>query len=152
MRLGKFFVLILLIVLADQVSKQLIQHYFAYGNQRPLIPGLFSLSITYNTGVAFGLLSDLNEVSRNLIIYAFNLAAIFALIILYALYYQESSTHSQAVAFILGGAFGNLIDRLTIGKVIDFLDFYLMDYHWPAFNIADACICIGVFMLVFIKD
>ncbi len=138
----------LAIVIVDQYTKLLVVAQIPRGAAIPVIPGFFDLTLTYNMGAAFGLFSGLPESFR---IYVLLAAAMVAFSVV--VYYMRSP-HGQtglarfAFALIIGGAIGNLIDRLRLGMVVDFLDVYFGTYHWPAFNIADSCICIGVVLLV----
>jgi signal peptidase II len=75
-------------------------------------------------------------------------AALITIVFLWLLLKKPVSVNSWGFALIIGGAIGNMVDRLRFGAVIDFLDFHAKDYHWPAFNIADSCVCIGVFLLI----
>jgi signal peptidase II len=119
----------------------------------PVIPGFFNLVYVLNKGGAFGIWSSLPPLLRGLFFISFSLAAIVALLVIYWKSYQTRLTRF-GIAFLMGGAIGNLLDRLRWGMVVDFLDFYLGSYHWPAFNIADMAICLGlglVFLEIFVK-
>lgn len=135
-------------VLLDQVSKHLILRSFQPGEIRPVIDGLFNLTLTFNRGAAFGLWSGLPPGWREAIL---ALTILFALVVVgYFLtrpYYQNKLSQI-ALSVILGGACGNIIDRVRLGAVVDFLDVYYGSYHWPAFNVADSAICVGVAMLL----
>ena len=134
-----FFLPVLLIVLFDQLFKLLIKNNFSLGESISLIPGFLSLTYVQNTGAGFGLLKDMGL----LLIFV----SIFVIgIILYQ--YDKIKIKEKlllfSTAFVLGGAIGNLIDRIAYGYVVDFVDFLM----WPAFNLADTMITIGVFGLV----
>lgn len=135
-------------ILLDQVSKHLILQSFQPGAVRPVVDGLFNLTLTFNRGAAFGLWSGLPPGWREVIL---ALTILFALLVVgYFLtrsYYQNALSQI-ALSMILGGACGNIIDRVRLGAVVDFLDVYYGSYHWPAFNVADSAICIGVGMLL----
>ncbi len=114
----------------------------------PIIPGLFSLTHVENTGAAFGLFADSTAQWK---IGALVMFSVIALIIVSALLWKHShalTTTTIGLSLILGGATGNLWDRMISGHVVDFLDFYVGSYHWPAFNVADSAIVIGAILLV----
>jgi len=132
-----------IIVLLDQASKVLIARTIpAYGTL-PVIKGFFNLVHVRNRGIAFGLM---NRPEGLLTTYILPIATVAVILLLLYLYFKLKSEGNRIVlglSLILGGAVGNLIDRLLLGHVIDFLDFYIGSLHWPAFNIADASITIG---------
>ena len=133
--------IILAVAICDQITKFLIMVRFPE-NGRPLtvIPGLFNICHTRNTGVVFGLFPGIPGVFVILTI----LAIIVLLFILKSLGTSASRLQYAAYGLIIGGALGNLIDRIRLGSVTDFLDFYLGTHHWPAFNVADSAVCVGV--------
>jgi signal peptidase II len=142
------FLLALLVVLADRASKWLVASRIPLHDSIPVLPGFFRLTHVQNTGAAFGLFAESSSEWKIAILILFSL---MALVVVSALLWKNS--HSMTVtgvglALILGGALGNLWDRLLTGRVVDFLDFYLGAYHWPAFNIADSAIVIGALLLV----
>lgn len=133
----------LLVLFLDQLTKLLAVsmlpvHYFV-----PVFP-FFNLFLTYNKGVSFSLFAS--DASHTPI-----LLSIFSIIICigvcYWMYKEKNKTVQIGLSLILGGAIGNIIDRIRLGSVIDFLDFHYVTYHWPAFNIADTAICIGAFLI-----
>jgi len=130
--------LALLIVTADQVSKYLVRGHFAYGAAHPVIPGFFDLTYVRNTGAAWGMLGGQNAV--------LTLLSVILLVIMIAFrrsYLSRRWEHRVALGLLVGGVVGNLLDRIRLGWVTDFLDFHAAGHHWPAFNIADAAICVG---------
>jgi signal peptidase II len=134
-----------LVVLIDQATKALIERAFEYGDVKPLT-GFFSLVLTYNKGAAFSFLASASGWQAHFLT-AVGIAA--SLFILYLLArHGHQRLFSFALALILGGAVGNVIDRLAYGHVIDFLDFHAAGWHWPAFNIADSAIVGGAMLLV----
>ncbi len=139
----------LLVVALDQASKRYILEHFQPGEIRPVIPELFNLTLTFNPGAAFGLWGTLSDGWRQGILASTTLLALG--VVFYFLRqpsYRGAKTQA-ALAGILGGAIGNVIDRFCYnGTVVDFLDFYWGSSHWPAFNVADSAICIGVFILI----
>lgn len=136
------------IVLLDQLTKQQIMQTMRLHESIPIIPNLFSLTYIRNPGAAFGLLAGSSNAFRMVF---FGLTSIFALGLLGTILVrmpEQDWVGRVSVAGILGGAIGNLIDRLRFGEVIDFLDVYVEGYHWPAFNVADSAITVGVTFLI----
>ena len=112
------------------------------------VTSFFNLVIAWNRGVSFSMFGDLGAYGPIfLIIIALVITAVFAI----WLWSAEKHFHGICNALVIGGALGNVIDRIRFGAVIDFLDFHIADYHWPAFNIADMCIVIGICLLVFVS-
>ena len=133
------------IVLIDQLTKIAIEHAFDYGDVHP-VTGFFNLVLTYNKGAAFSFLASASGWQKHFLT-AVGIGA--SLFILYLLARHGSQKlFSLALAMILGGAIGNVIDRLAYGHVIDFLDFHVVGWHWPAFNVADSAIVGGAILLV----
>ena len=132
------------IVIVDQITKAIVDGTMPLHYSIPLIDGFLNLTYIRNTGAAFGIFAGTHEVFRLSFLIGVSILAIgFILVMLKRL--RESETGlAAALAFILGGAIGNLIDRIVYGEVIDFLDVYWSIYHWPAFNVADSFITIGV--------
>ncbi len=137
----------LVVVVLDQVSKQLIVSSFMLYEVLELLP-LFNLTLAYNEGAAFSFLSDQSGWQRW---FLSGVAAVATLVMVLWLrgLKQHERLSAIALALIVGGAVGNLIDRLLFGYVIDFLDFYIGQYHWPAFNVADSAISIGVAVMLY---
>jgi len=132
------------IIVLDQLSKMIVDRTMALHGSIPIIDGFFNLTYVRNTGAAFGMFSRSHQAFRLPFLILVSVVAIgFILTMLRRLRNQETGMIT-ALAFILGGALGNLIDRLLHGEVIDFLDVYWSSYHWPAFNLADSFITIGV--------
>jgi signal peptidase II len=145
----KFHFLIALGVVAlDRVSKLVIAKYIPLHDSIPVIPDFFRLTHVENRGAAFGLFADSpSEWKSGLLV----LFSIIALVVVSALLWRNShsmNTTGVGLALILGGAVGNLWDRLVSGQVLDFLLFYIGKYQWPAFNVADSAIVIGAGLLV----
>ncbi|RFB69773.1 MULTISPECIES: signal peptidase II [unclassified Herbaspirillum] len=135
----------LIILLLDQLSKITIVKLFHYGESRP-ITGFFNLVLVYNKGAAFSFLAAESGWQRHLFT-AIGIAA--AIYIIYLLRkHAGQRMFCWALALILGGAVGNVIDRILYGHVIDFLDVFIGNWHWPAFNIADSAICVGAVLFV----
>ncbi len=136
------------IILIDWITKRVAVAYLAPHHSVNVIPGLFDLTYVENPGGVFGLLRGLEDGARGVIFTLVPLAAI-ALIGLYALRIPGAHRLTLAsLALILGGAVGNLLDRIRLGYVVDFIDVYWREYHWPAFNVADSAICVGVGLLL----
>ena len=136
----------LIVILFDQLTKIAIAKVFAYGEPHALTP-FFNLLLVFNRGAAFSFLAAAGGWQR----WAFTgLGIVAALVIGYLLKRHGSQRlFCTALALILGGALGNVIDRLVYGHVIDFLDFHVGNWHWPAFNLADSAITVGAVLLVF---
>lgn len=135
-------------VVLDQVSKVQIMQAMRLHESIPIFPEFFSLTYIRNPGAAFGLLASSGQAFRLIF---FGVTSVFALGLLGMIFFrlrQDDWVGQLSIAAILGGAIGNLLDRVRFGEVIDFLDFYINGYHWPAFNVADAAISVGVFFLI----
>ncbi|HYZ39040.1 MAG TPA: signal peptidase II [Stellaceae bacterium] len=143
MMLARGLITATVVVVMDQLSKAAILASFAgrFFGDRDTITSFFNLVLTYNRGISFGLFNDGGGV--NALVFSFAAAAIIA-VLLYWLSRAASPFLAVAIGLIIGGAVGNVIDRLRFGAVVDFLDFHIGSLHWPAFNLADSAICIGV--------
>ncbi|MEY4669808.1 MAG: Lipoprotein signal peptidase [Pseudomonadota bacterium] len=137
-------------ILIDQISKQLILKTFRPGEILSVIPGLFNLTLTFNPGAAFGLWSNLPSGWREVALGVSILLALVAVVVFLLHPNCQTPLARVSLSAVLGGAIGNIIDRFTYGSVVDFLDFYIGDYHWPAFNIADSAIFLGIMVVVFL--
>ena len=136
----------LVIVILDQLTKYYISHQFNLFESLSIMPGL-NITYVHNTGAAFSFLSDAGGWQRWFFII---LSSAISLVLVFWLKNHPSTGLwlAIALALILGGALGNLIDRLLLGYVIDFIDIFYKKWHWPAFNVADSAISIGVIMLI----
>jgi signal peptidase II len=142
------FLISLMVVLADRAAKWLVARDIALHESISIIPGFFSLTHVQNRGAAFGLFSDSPSEWKITVLIVFSLAA---LVVVSALLWKNShsmSTTGIGLALILGGALGNLWDRIVYGRVVDFLLFYVGVYQWPAFNLADSAIVVGALLLI----
>ena len=138
-----------MVVIFDQLTKFLIVKKIPLYHFKTVIPGFFNITHILNPGGAFGFMAHQNSNFRNLL---FLLASSIAICFIYYFYKNISKTQpllASGLALIFGGAVGNMIDRIRFGKVVDFLDFYIGKYHWPAFNVADSAITIGITIFVF---
>lgn len=143
-----FFLIAVLVLLLDRITKWAVASNIALHDSVPVVPGCFRLTHVQNTGAAFGLFA---ESAAQWKVGALVTFSVLALIVVSALLWKNShslSTTTIGLSLILGGAMGNLWDRMFSGHVVDFLDFYLGSYHWPAFNVADSAIVIGAILLV----
>jgi signal peptidase II len=134
-----------IVVVLDQITKIAITRAFTFGESLP-ITSFFNLVLTYNKGAAFSFLASESGWQRWLFT---AIAVAAALFITYLLKRHPGQRFfCAALALILGGAVGNLIDRVLYGHVIDFLDFHVNNWHWPAFNVADSAIFVGAAMFI----
>jgi signal peptidase II len=139
--------LVAAVLVCDQLTKYLLLHHLPLHTARELIPGFFNLVHVRNTGAAFSLLAGANTAWRQIFFVTVSILALGAILFLLARTNKEDCWSRRALVLIFSGALGNLVDRLRFGEVVDFLDFYLGGYHWPAFNIADSAITIGACIL-----
>ncbi|MGW8326104.1 MAG: signal peptidase II [Desulfobacterales bacterium] len=138
-----------LVIILDQITKIFILKTLPLYHSITIIPGFFNITHIHNPGGAFGFMAHQNSSLRN---FLFILLASIAVCLIFYFYKSTNRTHpflASGFALILGGAIGNLIDRIRFGKVVDFLDFYVHNYHWPAFNVADSAITVGVTIFIF---
>ena len=137
----------LIVIVLDQATKQWFESSFMVYEVVNVLP-FFNLTLVYNEGAAFSFLSDQSGWQRWFLAAVATVVTSVLVIWLRGLQQQEKLT-AISLGLIIGGAVGNLIDRLLFGHVIDFLDFYIGQYHWPAFNIADSAIFIGVAVMIY---
>ncbi len=130
----------------DQWTKHLIVQKVPLHHSVAIIPGFFNLTHVRNTGGAFGILAGRGSAGFAFFL-ILSLTAIGAILYFFFKVEQKDRRLTLPLPFILSGAIGNLIDRLRYGEVVDFLDFYVSSFHWPAFNIADSAICVGIGLL-----
>ncbi len=134
-----------IVILFDQLSKIVVMQMLNYGDSRT-ITGFFNLVLAYNKGAAFSFLADQGGWQRW---FFTGIAALAVIFIVYLLRRNASQRlFCTGLALILGGAIGNLIDRVLYGHVIDFLDFHVSGWHWPAFNVADTAIVVGAALFI----
>ena len=144
-KLLPWYALALLLVLLDQLSKYWVSTSFHYGEARAY-SGFFNLVLVHNRGAAFSFLASAAGWQRGFFI-AIALVAIVVISLLLARHARDK-LFCLSLALILGGAIGNVIDRIALGYVVDFLDFHFSGWHWPAFNLADSAISAGAVLLV----
>ncbi|MBU1229523.1 MAG: lipoprotein signal peptidase [Proteobacteria bacterium] len=136
------------IILPDQVTKAVIQQKYALWSSESVIPGFFNMVHVLNKGAAFGFLNSPDTNWQIWFFVAVTCAAVGFIYYLLTTANQGDRFFIWGLGLILGGALGNLIDRLRTGFVVDFLDFYIGTYHWPAFNVADIAISCGAFAVL----
>jgi signal peptidase II len=136
------------ILLLDQATKAVVAQTVALNQRIPVIDSFFDLTHLRNTGAAFSFLAQSPAWFRQPFFFVVTVFAVIALLLFLWRSKEESLLLIVAVAGILGGAIGNLIDRVRYGEVVDFLLFYWGEYYWPAFNVADTCITLGVIGLL----
>jgi signal peptidase II len=133
----------------DQITKWLVTSRFYYGESVSVIPGFFDLTYVRNPGGAFSLFASGPAEIRMAFFIGTGIVAIVLLVVLYHRLESDALLAAAALGTILGGALGNLTDRIRVGEVVDFLDFHVAGYTWPTFNMADSCIVVGVAFLIF---
>ena len=144
-----FIGIILAVICMDQVSKVWILQNFALYESKVMIPGFFNLTYITNNGAAFSMLAGQPALWRQIFFIAAAGAALVFIWLAQRSFGRTSALYTMALALIAGGAIGNLIDRVRYGFVIDFLDFFMGVHHFPAFNIADSAISVGVALFIF---
>ncbi|MEZ5399333.1 MAG: signal peptidase II [Bryobacteraceae bacterium] len=132
---------------ADRLTKVWIVANLSLWDVIPVIPGLFNIIHSENTGMAFSLLQDAPEAVRTTVLIGF--AGAVLCVVAWMLWKAETRWQRIALALVLGGALGNLYDRIVRGSVTDFLDVFAGTVHWPTFNVADSAITVGALMIVF---
>jgi signal peptidase II len=132
----------------DRAAKSIVEAHVSPFDVHPVIPGFFDIVRSQNRGVAFGLMNDSNSAWRTVVLILFSAVA---LLLVAGLLWRASRLDrwtATGLSLVLGGAAGNLFDRILWGRVTDFLEFYIGDLHWPTFNVADSCIVIGSGLLL----
>ncbi|MDR3180167.1 MAG: signal peptidase II [Holosporaceae bacterium] len=133
---------LVIVPLLDQVSKQLVEIYLNCQDSVEIFP-YFNLVLVRNTGISFGILRNMSPIFLTL--------ASLGVLIYLALWSRRNALYRLPMALVMGGAIGNVWDRIFRGFVVDFLDFHVCGYHWPAFNVADTSIVIGAVLLFFVS-
>ena len=134
-----------IVTIFDQLSKYLVLDYVLKTYTHIKICSFFNIVNAWNTGVSFSMFSSNGSIGTIFLTVA---ALIIVTMLLWWLKKEKSPLMQTALGFIIGGALGNIIDRIRFGAVFDFLDFHLAGYHWPAFNVADSMICIGAAIIL----
>ena len=132
----------ILLIVADQLSKIGISNTFALGDSKEIIPGFFNLTYVHNTGAAWSMMEG-----KMIFFYIVTLLALGIMFYFYFTMDKKDKITQYALVFMIAGTIGNFIDRLCFQYVRDFLDFIILGYDFPVFNIADMALCIGVFLL-----
>lgn len=143
-----FIAVALPVFVVDQITKHVIDSTLTLYSKIVVIPGFFNIVKAYNTGAAFSLFANRSSPVASFIFHFTTFIAI--LVVIYLLITAENDSKMKLIGLnlIIGGAMGNLFDRIIHGHVVDFLDFYIGKYHWPAFNVADSSIVIGTALLL----
>ena len=137
-------IVFLVVIALDQSTKLMIQQTLPLHKTVEIIPGFFNLIHVRNTGGAFGIFGGEKGPVGSVLFVVASLIAVGILVVLFLRVKEHEKTLAFSLALLLSGATGNLLDRLSYGEVIDFLDFHVSLYHWPAFNVADSAISIGI--------
>jgi signal peptidase II len=139
---------VIVVVALDQITKAAIVAKFFIHESYPIIDGFFNLVYVMNPGAAFGFLANTSAIFRY--IFFIGITALVILLIIYYILKSKSQNMFTVVSLtlIFAGAVGNLIDRVRFGAVVDFLDFYIRSWHWPAFNVADSAISLGAVLMI----
>ena len=143
-----FYLIALGVIILDRITKLAIVQALRLGQGIPVVPGFFDIVFILNPGAAFGFLATLSDQVRNPFFILISALAVILIVFYHARYLRSRRLVSVALGLVLGGALGNLIDRLHYGMVVDFLDVHVGPYHWPAFNVADSAISIGVGLMI----
>lgn len=134
-----------IVIVLDQLSKYLVLDFFTHNQQHAINIALFlNIVLVWNYGISFGMFNQASQSQIALIL--LSMAIIVGLIVW--VMRSKDSRNLLPVALIIGGAVGNIIDRVIYGAVIDFIDFYLVNYHYPSFNLADSAIVVGAILLM----
>jgi signal peptidase II len=147
-RFAPYLALLSAVVLLDQVTKAILVRSLPLHEYVPLIDGLLSLSHVHNRGAAFGVLSDASLPYQPVLLSMLSIAALLAIAYYFARLPASARLPRVALALVLGGALGNLIDRVRLGHVVDFIHVYWREHAWPDFNVADSAITVGVVLLI----
>jgi signal peptidase II len=140
-----FFIITALVLVLDQATKIVVDRAMELYQSIPVIDGLFSITYLRNKGAAFSFLADFHY--RLPFFILISLAALVVIAVAFRRLRDDQRLAAISLSLIFAGALGNLIDRARLGEVIDFLDVYWKTHHWPAFNVADSAICVGVALL-----
>jgi signal peptidase II len=145
----RLFIIAGLVLIFDQITKAIVLEAMPLYDSITIIPGFFNLTHIHNPGGAFGFLARQSSSVRHVV---FIFLSSVAMCVIFYFYRRTPRSHpllASGFALIMGGAIGNLIDRIRFEKVVDFLDFYIGKYHWPAFNVADSAISVGIGIFIY---
>jgi len=143
------YALIVVVIFAgDQITKHIVQDSIAHGEVITVIPGFFNLIHTENSGIAFSLFSGASSSWKLVLLIGVSLALLLTVVVVALKSRQMNWQTGVGLALVVGGASSNLIDRIRFGQVVDFLDVYYRNYHWPTFNVADSAIVVGAGLLL----
>ena len=145
---GRYLLVSLVVLVLDQWTKWLVEVHLPRGLSQPVIDGFFNLVHVQNSGVAFGLFAE-QGAARAWILAVLGLVALSAVAVYFWITPRGDLLLLTALSLVAGGAVGNLIDRIAAGGVTDFLDVYVGTYHWPAFNVADSAITVGIGLMIY---
>lgn len=139
----------LIVIIVDQITKWLVLVNMPLYESISIIDNVFNLTHIHNSGGAFGFMANQSPLIRKILFHGVSLVSLGVIVY----FYHQAPTNYPfllvALSLIFGGAIGNLIDRFRMGEVVDFLDFYIGSYHWPAFNVADSAVSVGVTVLMY---
>ncbi len=148
-RRGILFLVSALVILLDRVTKIAVARILPLGSEHVVVPRVFWISHVLNTGAAFSLFGDTASPERvRWLLVGFSVVAATIIVIVLVRIGRRITATTFGLALILGGAIGNVYDRIRTGAVIDFLEVHIVHYHWPDFNLADSCIVVGGILLV----
>ena len=136
------------LIALDRVTKLAVAEKMPLYDSKPVIDSFFNLVHTRNTGIAFSLFADAQPFVKEYVIPLFSISALVFIVYIFSKTESAGLRTTLGLTMILAGAAGNLYDRFAYGYVVDFLDFYVGAYHWPAFNVADSCITVGAGLLL----
>lgn len=143
----RWVILSIIVIIIDLGTKYLASQNLTYGQPVEVLP-FFNLTLLHNYGAAFSFLSNSNTTWQVVVLSGIALIVAIVIFVWLTRLPKNKNLTACALALILGGALGNVYDRMIHGYVVDFLDFHINNYHWPAFNIADSAICIGAVILI----
>jgi len=136
------------LIVVDQYTKFMVTLHIPINYSVNVVEGLFNLTHIRNSGVAFGIFSDQNSELKPYLLIFVSIIAIIAILVIFHQTEKNKKIVQAGLVLVFSGAIGNLIDRVLHKEVIDFIDFFIDNQHWPAFNIADSCITIGVMFML----
>jgi signal peptidase II len=147
---GRYFLIAAALVVLDQITKGIVARTVALYESVPVIPGFFNITRIHNKGAIFGTFSRTDSTLVFALLTAASLAALAFVVVYFFKTPDADKLMKIALTLIMAGAFGNQFDRLIRGHVVDFLDFYVGNAHWPFFNVADSCITVGAGLMLVI--